>query len=155
MSDLSLAIILATRAHAGQVDRGGAPYILHPLRVMLQMDTEAERVVAVLHDVLEDTDVTLPQLTAAGFSAAILDALYLLTRVELNQSVPGRSLLYPKRYLHTYEEYIERIKGNALARKVKLADLVDNSDLDRIPKPTANDRARQQKYLKAHTTLLG
>lgn len=82
MSNLDRAIILATRAHSGQIDKSGLPYILHPLRVMLKMTTEEERIIAVLHDVLEDTDVTAHDLSAEGFSDEIVEAVQALSRSE-------------------------------------------------------------------------
>ena len=106
---LPRAIALAAEAHDGQVDKAGAPYILHPLRVMLQMETDEERIVAVLHDILEDTHVdghTISNL----FGSEIFTAVYALTRQKDE----------------TYHAFIERAKKNPLARKVKIADIRDN-----------------------------
>lgn len=131
MATLERAIQIATEAHAGQVDKGGAPYILHPLRVMLAMETDEERMVAVMHDVLEDCpDFTPARLSVAGFSDDVVIALMTLTRPE------GE----------TYAHFIARVARNPLATSVKIADMRDNMDLSRIPNPTDKDRARVAKY---------
>nr|BFD41583.1 HD domain-containing protein [Pseudomonas sp. FFPRI_1] len=138
MSSLERAIALAAEAHAGQVDKGGAPYILHPLRVMLRLTQPAARIVAVLHDVLEDCPVTQEQLRDEGFSAEVLAALQALTKVE------GED----------YPAFIRRAGANPLARQVKLADLAENSDLSRIPEPGAEDLQRLEKYRQARHYLM-
>lgn len=130
MSTLERAIELAITAHAGQVDKATEPYILHPLRVMLSVSVTDERIVAVLHDVIEDTDITAKDLLADGFSTRVVDAVVTLSKTE------GQS----------YEQYIEGVALNPLARVVKLADLKDNSDLSRIPNPTERDYERLEKY---------
>jgi (p)ppGpp synthase/HD superfamily hydrolase len=132
MSDLDQAIALAAHAHRGQRDKGGAPYILHPLRVMMDMTTDEERIVAVLHDVLEDAPLlwSAEKVRALGFSEAVMDALDCLTRRK------GES----------YAEFIDRAASNPIARVVKIADLCDNSDLSRIPNPSLADYARREKY---------
>ena len=107
---LSNAIGIANSFHAGQRDKNDEIYILHPLRVMLQMDTYEEKIVAVLHDVLEDTDCTIESLQDRGFSEEIILALNAITR-KIDEK---------------YIEYIERVKNNELARKVKIKDLMDN-----------------------------
>lgn len=132
MSDLNTAITIAKAAHAGQVDRGGAPYILHPLRVMLAMDTEEERIVAVLHDVLEDCPDYAWMVDDAGFRHEVLEALNALTR----------------RHEEPYGDFIMRVALNPLASRVKVADMRDNMDLSRIPNPTYKDRARVAKYAR-------
>lgn len=124
---------LAEKAHRGQLDKGGNPYILHPLRVMENCETETEKIIAVLHDVLEDTEVTLEDLRKEGFSAEILEALVCLTHRERED----------------YPDYIERICRNPLAVKVKGADLQDNMNINRIPDPTEKDFTRLEKYKKA------
>lgn len=140
MATLERAIQIATEAHAGQVDKGGAPYILHPLRVMLAMSTDEERIVAVLHDVLEDRpDFTPARLIAEGFSEAAINALITLTR----------------RPDETYADFIARIARNPLATRVKNADMRDNMDLSRIPNPADKDRARVDKYLRYLAVLKG
>ena len=133
MATLERAIEIACRAHAGQVDKAGAPYILHPLRIMLAVRSPEARMVAVLHDVVEDSAVTLEQLRTEGFPAALVAAVAALT----------------KRDGEEYEAFIRRVAPNALAREVKLADLRDNSDLSRIGNPTEKDRARIEKYRRA------
>ncbi|KKL97840.1 hypothetical protein LCGC14_1830400 [marine sediment metagenome] len=125
-------IALAAKAHVGQVDKGGAPYILHPLRVMLAVDAdETARMVAVLHDVVEDTSVTLEQLYFLGYSSLVVMAVDHLSR----------------RPRMGYDEYIERLcAGPPVALHVKLADLLDNMDRSRIPNPTERDQQRWAKY---------
>jgi (p)ppGpp synthase/HD superfamily hydrolase len=130
---LERAIAIAAAAHEGQVDKAGAPYILHPLRMMLAVTTPAARMAAVLHDVLEDTSVTLEQLRAEGFPEAVLVAVTTLT----------------KREGEDYEAFIRRVAPDPIAREVKLADLRDNSDLSRIADPSEKDRARIAKYRRA------
>ncbi|ALS22196.1 GTP pyrophosphokinase [Paenibacillus naphthalenovorans] len=138
MSTLTRAIIMATEAHEGQVDKGGNPYILHPLRLLTKASDENARIVAVLHDVIEDTDLTLEHLRKEGFNEIIIEALDCLTRCK-NES---------------YDEFIQRIKSNDLARYVKLLDLDDNSDITRIQNPTDKDYERLRKYKKAVSDLL-
>jgi len=136
------AIALAVRVHADQRDKGGAPYILHPLRVMFAVGTadQDRAIVAVLHDVVEDSDYTLSDLKAAGFPARVLDALALLTH---KRGEP-------------YMEYVARIAGNPDARRVKLADLEDNLNLNRLPGPPSEaDLRRMRKYEAARDLLLG
>ncbi|MGX1175879.1 GTP pyrophosphokinase [Pseudomonas sp. R151218B TE3479] len=133
MSTLEKAISIAALAHEGQVDKGGAPYILHPLRVMLRLAHDEERIVAVLHDVVEDTATTLADLRDEGFSDAILSAIDALT----------------KREGETYQAFIERAARDPIARRVKLADLAENSDLSRISEPSQKDLDRIEKYRKA------
>jgi (p)ppGpp synthase/HD superfamily hydrolase len=137
MSNLKEAIALATRAHQGQTDKAGAPYILHPLRIMQRMDSEEAKMVAVLHDVVEDTLVTLEELRALNFSETVVAAVDSLTR----------------RAEESYETFIERVKLNPLARKVKLADLEDNMDLQRLQHVTDRDKQRWQRYAKASAAL--
>jgi hypothetical protein len=133
MDKLERAIEIAVKAHAGQLDKGGTQYILHPLRVMLKMATEDERVVAVLHDVVEDSNWTLSQLAAEGFPPAIINALDNLTRK------PGED----------YEFFIQRASTNPLSARVKLADLEDNSDCSRLRVLTDSDYQRLAKYTRA------
>jgi len=133
MSTLERAVIIAAEAHAGAVDKAGAPYILHPLRLMLGMVTDEERIVAVLHDVVEDSDWTLERLRAEGFSAVIVDGVDAVTRR------PGE----------TYEDFVERAAEDPIGRRVKLADLRDNCDLSRIAEPAQKDLERIEKYERA------
>ena len=137
MADLGEAILLAVKAHHGQTDRSGEPYILHPLRLMFRQNSTTARIAAVLHDVVEDTSVTFDQLQDAGFSEEILDAVALLTHD-------------PK---DSYEEYVARIKPNPIARAVKLADLEDNMRLERAAELTERDWLRLQRYHRAWREL--
>ncbi|OOM80934.1 HD domain-containing protein [Clostridium sp. BL-8] len=134
---LEEAIIIAASAHQGQVDKGGNPYILHPLTVMLSLEDETERICAVLHDVIEDTDITLEYLKKAGFSNEVLVALDALSR----------------RKDESYDEFIDRIIKNKIACHVKLADLKHNMDLSRIKQPSKKDYDRIKKYEKAVKVL--
>lgn len=141
MNELELlerAIGLAVAAHKGQKDRYGAPYILHPLRVMSRVETAAEKTVAVLHDVVEDTDWTLDKLRREGFPEEIIVALDCVT----------------KREGEPYEDFVGRSGANPLARSVKLADLEDNMDARRMPEITDDAKTRLQKYRKAWETLI-
>lgn len=130
---LERAIAIAATAHAGQVDKGGAPYILHPLKVMLRMNSLEERIVAVLHDVVEDCGISLDDLRKEGFSEDVLRAIESVTKV------PGES----------YEDFVERAAQNPIGRVVKLADLEENSDLSRIASPSWEDLERVEKYRRA------
>jgi (p)ppGpp synthase/HD superfamily hydrolase len=127
------ALLIACEAHRGQKDRYGQPYILHPLRVMARMRTEEERMVAILHDVVEDTPWTLDQLRDRGFSGEVVAAVEALTKLV------GEP----------YEQLIARAGDNPLARKVKLADLEDNMDLRRVTEITEADLERLRKYRRA------
>lgn len=139
MSQLEKAIRIALEAHAGETDKAGRPYILHPLRLMLQMETDEEMMTAVLHDVVEDSNVTFDDLRREGFPEPVLAALQLLTH---DRSRVG------------YEDYVAAIKPNPLARKVKLADLAHNMDLRRLPAQiTVLDFGRLAKYRLAWETL--
>jgi len=124
------AIALAAQAHGGQLDKGGHPYILHPLRVMLRLTDEIDRIVAVLHDVVEDTYVTMKDLRDAGYSEEILAALDSVTQ----------------RYGESWDVYLSRVEKNAIGLRVKLADIDDNMDLRRIAKPNRYDLERVEKY---------
>jgi len=138
---LERAIAIAATAHEGQVDKAGAPYILHPLRLMLAMASPEARIAAVLHDVVEDSEgaVTLETLRAERFSDAVVEAVEALTKREEEKD--------------DYEAFIRRLAPNPLAREVKLADLRDNADLTRIAEPTDLDRERIEKYRRAITYL--
>ncbi len=138
MGDLNRAVEIATRAHEGQTDKVGRPYIGHPLRVMAMGETEEERIVGVLHDVVEDTPWTLEQLAAEGFSAEIVEALRCVTKISDDEP---------------YDDFIARIKPNPLAVRVKLNDLTDNMDIRRLPALTERDVERLRKYLRAYRQL--
>lgn len=130
---LNKAIEIAAIAHTGQVDKAGAPYILHPLRVMLSRDNDLERICAVLHDVIEDSDITFEDLCKQTFSEEVINVLDCLT----------------KRDGESYDAFIDRVIKNETACRVKLADIADNMDLARIKQPTEKDRERIKKYEKA------
>lgn len=130
MIDIALAI--ARKAHAGQVDKAGVDYIQHPLYVASQVKTEQEKSVALLHDVLEDSDITAADLLAYGLSNEVVTAVQTLTKKK------GQS----------YQDYLEKVKSNDLARVVKLADLKHNSDLSRLKSVSDTDRERVEKYKK-------
>lgn len=131
------AIKLAYEAHQGQYDKSGLPYIFHPFHLAEQMDTEETVTAALLHDVMEDTDITLEELRKMGFPDSVTDALSLLTH---DPSMP-------------YLEYVKRLKNNPIARSVKLADLIHNSDLSRLSVVTEEDLERVEKYRKALNLL--
>lgn len=137
MSTLEIALQLAAKSHAGQVDKAGQPYILHPIRVMLAVQGESARIAALLHDVVEDTAVTFDDLRAAGFSDEVISAVRALTKFpgEPRLDAAARAALHP------------------IARVVKLADVSDNMDLTRLPQPTAQDYARLTEYAKVRALL--
>ena len=139
MATLDRAIQIAAQAHEGQRDKAGDPYILHPLRMMLRMRQDEERIVAVLHDVVEDSDWTLDDLRREGFSEVVVEAVDALTRREDE----------------TYEAFVERAGRYPLARQVKLADLEDNMDVTRLRSITEKDQARLDRYHRARQHLLG
>ena len=136
--NLEQAISIASLAHAGQFDKGGEPYILHPLRVMMKFKDDKQRIVAVLHDVIEDTNVTDMNLIIQGLDIDLLNVILTLTRNK-NES---------------YDEYIDRISKDEFAIEVKLADLEDNMDMSRIKNPTGKDYDRVVKYGKAREKLM-
>jgi (p)ppGpp synthase/HD superfamily hydrolase len=137
MSMLERAIGLAVEVHHGQRDKADKPYILHPLRLMLQCETEELQIVAVLHDVIEDSSTTPDNLRELGFSDEVIDALACLT----------------KRKGEDYCAFIERAKANPLARRVKELDLIDNMDASRLTKLTESDSLRIRKYICALSQL--
>jgi len=137
MTLLEKAIEIALRAHTGQKGKDGSPYVLHPLRLMTRMGTDDERMAAVLHDVVEDSEVTLEELRAAGFPGGVLEAVKLLTHEK------GLS----------YEDYVERLKAHPVARRVKLADLEDNSDIRRLSGIEEKDLERLRRYHRAWQIL--
>ena len=140
MSTLERAIKIATEAHKGQYDKAGNDYIGHPLRVMDMGRTEEEKIVGVLHDVVEDTEWTFAQLAAEGFSQEVIDALQCVTKLSENEN---------------YDDFIERVKKNPLATAVKINDLSDNMDIRRLPYLSDKDVKRLKKYLKAYKKLIG
>jgi hypothetical protein len=140
-ASLGRAITLAMEKHAGQKDKAGAPYILHPLRVMFAVDGEYERMAAVLHDVVEDCGVTLDELRERGFPEPVVEAIEALTKRPDEHGADS------------YFDFVERAGQNGIARTVKLADVADNMDLSRIESPTEKDRARVDRYRKAKKLL--
>ena len=136
--NLEKAIQIAVEAHAGDVDKGGSPYILHPLRVMLSLQSEDEMIVGVLHDVVEDSDWSFEDLARQGFSEVILEALKSVTKTSGTES---------------YADFISRAKSNAIGRKVKIADITDNLDITRLDTVTEKDVARLIKYKSALVDL--
>jgi hypothetical protein len=140
MSMLEKAIRIAVNAHSGQADKGGAPYITHPLRLMAAVETEEEKIVAVLHDVIEDTSVTIEDLRQVGFSEDVLTGVACVTH----------------RREESFADYVVRCKAHPLARQVKLADLTDNSRLDRSIlrlDRVVRDLARIHRYLFSYKFL--
>ena len=131
------AMKLCYEAHKDQVDKSGMPYVFHPFHVAEQMTDEATTIVALLHDVVEDTDYTLEDLAAEGFGEDILEAVALMTHED---DVP-------------YLEYVAKLKDNPIARAVKLADLAHNSDLSRIGEVDDETKQRLEKYKKAIALL--
>jgi (p)ppGpp synthase/HD superfamily hydrolase len=140
MATLERAIAIAAEAHRGQVDKAGEPYLLHPMRVMLRVEGERERLVALLHDVVEDgPGWTLDRVRSEGFAEEVVRAVERLT----------------KREGEPYDAAIERAAADPLARQVKLADLEDNMRLARIAHPSEHDVARLERYRRAYTRLSG
>lgn len=131
------ALKLCFAAHKEQTDKSGMPYVFHPFHLAEQMQTEDAVIVALLHDVVEDSDYTLEDLTAMGFDPVITEALALLTHDE---DVP-------------YMDYVRAIKENPLAKAVKLADLKHNSDISRLDTVDEAALARREKYLQAMELL--
>lgn len=134
---LKLAIDLANKYHYGQVDKSGLPYILHPLYVMNNVDGIEAKIVAILHDILEDTIINEQDLFICGFDLNIIKSIIALTKIK------GES----------YDDYLIRVKNNVLARVVKLADLSHNMDINRLQNPTEKDYRRVEKYKKAYEYL--
>lgn len=127
------AMKLCFEAHKDQTDKSGMPYVFHPFHLAEQMETEETTIVALLHDVVEDTDYTLEDLTDMGFGESVIEALSLLTHDDAVD----------------YMDYVRAIKDNPIAMAVKLADLRHNSDLSRMDEITEKVLARREKYLKA------
>ena len=132
-SMVDLALSIARKAHEGQLDKAGVDYIEHPIYVASQVDTEEEKAVALLHDVIEDSPVSAEELLQAGLPETVVTAVQVLT----------------KKKEQDYQTYLETVKKNPLARVVKLADLKHNSDLSRLSSITEKDKERLKKYKKA------
>ena len=141
MSTLERAIALAATVHSGQRDKAGAPYILHPLRMMLKMKTLETQMAAMLHDVVEDCGVTPALLAHEGFPASVVAAVGALTKKVIDGAE------------EPYDEFIRRAALDPIARLVKLADLEDNMDLSRIAQPTEKDHRRVRKYQAAKLVI--
>lgn len=133
MSDVEKAISLALEAHKNQKDKAGKPYILHPLRLAFKFQNEEQMIVATLHDVIEDSDLSIRDLERSGFSLEVINAIDCLTKR------PGES----------YESFILRVSGNELARLIKIEDIKDNLDLTRLSKLSDEDLERVRKYHNA------
>ena len=138
MSTLERAIEIAVKAHAGQIDKAGEPYILHPLRLMFAVNGTYPRMAAVLHDVVEDTSVTIDNLKAEGFPAEVIEAVQALTKQK------GESRI----------EAAKRASENSISKAVKLADVTDNMDITRIQQPTEKDYLRLKEYEQVRALLL-
>ncbi len=138
MASLERAIEIAATAHAGQLDRSGQPYVLHPLRVMLAVESAHERMAAVLHDVVEDSAITYDDLISEGFPKEVVEAVRALTRAK------GASRIDAAR----------KAVRNPIARVVKLADVADNMNVSRISNPTEKDHARLKEYERVREILL-
>ncbi|ABD82121.1 hypothetical protein [Saccharophagus degradans] len=137
MSNLEKAIAVATKAHAGQIDKAGQPYILHPLRLMFKFEAEIEMIVAVMHDVIEDSAFTQDDLKKLGFSNDVIEAIDCLS----------------KRNGEDYNSFILRVSKNELAKKVKIEDIKDNLNLTRLKIITDKDLRRAEKYHRALALL--
>ena len=137
MSTLDRAIAIAAAAHAGQVNKAGEPYILHPLRVMLSLASESERVVGVLHDVVEKSPWTLSALKSEGFTETIIGAIDSVTRRQDEE----------------YDDFVRRSAANEIGRAVKFADLRDNMHLVGIKAPSPDDNKQMEKYRRAERIL--
>ena len=135
---LDRAKAIATSAHEGQVDKAGKPYIEHPMRVMNMGKTVEEKIAGVLHDVVEDSDWTFEMLEKEGIPKDVMDALRCVTKLSEDED---------------YDHFIERVKTNPLAVKVKLNDLKDNMDITRLGEVTEKDLTRQNKYIRAYRQL--
>ena len=131
------AMQICFEAHRDQVDKGGMPYVFHPFHLAEQMETEEETCTALLHDVMEDTAWTYEQLAAEGFPSSVMEALALLTH---DDNTP-------------YLDYVEKLSGNRIAARVKLADLRHNSIAGRLPVIGEKERKRMRKYLRAQAIL--
>ena len=133
------ALQIAMRAHEGQKDKAGQDYVMHPIRVAERCDDPRAKVVALLHDTIEDSDITADYLREEGFTEEIVEAVLAVTRRE------GEN----------YDDYVRRAAQNELGKMVKRADLEDNMDIRRLPELTDRDVERLQKYLRAWRGLIG
>lgn len=139
MATLQRALEIAVSAHSGVIDKSGCLYIFHPIRLVLKAETEEEKILAALHDVVEDCeDWTFDRLREEGFNDIILNALDRLTR----------------RSDETYAEFIERCCGSVISIRVKLLDIADNMDIKRLPTMEEKDLERFWRYYKARLRLM-
>jgi len=138
MPDLESAIALAVETHLDQTDKAGEPYILHPLRVMFSLSSKNERIVGVLHDVVEDGEVSFDDLRKMGFPDVVVDALIAVTKLPEEE---GND--------EGYQAFVERAGADPIAQKVKIADLRDNLDVTRLNEVSEKDSRRISKYLRA------
>jgi (p)ppGpp synthase/HD superfamily hydrolase len=137
MATLERAIQIATSAHAGQTDKAGQPYVLHPLRVMDSVTSLQEKMAAILHDVVEDTPITFEDLAEEGFHKDVIDAIRALTKFDCESRIDAA----------------HRAAQNPIARQVKLADVADNMDMSRLPNPTDKDYERLREYEQVRAIL--
>jgi guanosine-3',5'-bis(diphosphate) 3'-pyrophosphohydrolase len=135
---LKKALEIAQKTHQNQLDKAGKPYFEHPLRVMNKLELIQDKIVAVLHDVVEDSDLTLEDLIVLGFTPDIIDAIDAIT----------------KRPDENYETYLNRVMSNQIALRVKIADMHDNLDISRISHPTEKDIKRIEKYTQIYPRLV-
>ena len=151
--NLEKTIKIAVEAHTGQVDKGGNPYILHPLRVMLSLNSEAERIVGVLHDVVEDCEGwSWERLKEQGCSDKIIEALKSVSKT-LEEEKQFKEMDDPDEKMEHYLQFIQRAKTNKIGRNVKAADIRDNLDISRIDDITERDINRLNRYKKALSIL--
>ena len=151
--NLERAIKIAVEAHKGQVDKGGNPYILHPLRVMLSLDLEEERIVGVLHDVVEDCKGwSWERLKEQGCSDKLIEALKSVSKTP-DEEKQFKEMDDPNKKMDHYLQFIKRAKANKIGRHVKAADIRDNLDISRIDDITERDINRLNRYKKALSIL--
>ena len=151
--NLEKAIKIAVEAHTGQVDKGGNPYILHPLRVMLSLNSEEERIVGVLHDVVEDCEGwSWERLKEQGCSDKIIEALKSVSKT-LEEEKQFKEMDDPDEKMEHYLQFIQRAKTNKIGRNVKAADIRDNLDISRIDDINESDINRLNRYKKALSIL--
>ena len=134
---LNRALRIAIQAHEGQKDKSGCEYVLHPMRVAERCNDPKEKIIALLHDTIEDTEVTAEYLRTQGFPEDIVEGVLSVTKRE------GES----------YEDFVRRAAKNPLGKGVKRADLVDNMDIRRLKEITDDDVARLRRYLRAWHSL--
>lgn len=137
MDIIEKSLAIALKAYSGQQDKAGKTYILHPLRIMSKMDSEYEMSVALLHDVIEDSDYSGEDLLAEGIPLEVVEAVQLLSKIDGD----------------TYDQFIDRLIGNTLAAKVKIADIEDNINILRLESVGEKDLERVAKYHKAWKKL--